>query len=338
MEGLPGCQRDWSASQTGFYAVLTLDDGHSVPTAMQGLSPNSASTMCSMNVLSQLRGRPRRALLLAIVLLGGVATWALLGSATRSPVGGLRKVSAPKSAPMTAAATPRPTITTTRTVPPGSAVVVGIGDSVTAAAVCGCTGFVESYAAHLPSAAGGPAKAENLGAGSLTAAGLRALMTKPGPTSTGVAEGDVLLVTIGANDLTPLLSRWQSSGCSITCYSPAVDAVGADLSDILAAAKSLRGQRPTRVLVTDYWNVFADGDVARASDGPAYLRWSDELTRALNVSICNAARNAGATCVDLYAPFKGDGSKNPTALLADDGDHPNAAGNDVISSALLAAT
>lgn len=289
-----------------------------------------------MNVLSQPRGRRRAALLLAIVLLFVVATWALLGSATRSPDGGLRKVLGPKSAPTTSAAAH--TITTTRTVPPGSAVVVGIGDSVTSAAVCGCTGFVESYAAHLPSAVGGPAKAENLGAGSLTAAGLRALMTQPGPTPTGVADGDVLLVTIGANDLTPLLSRWQSSGCSITCYSPAVDAVGADLSDILAAAKSLRGQRPTRVLVTDYWNVFADGDVARASDGPAYLRWSDELTRALNVRICNAARNAGATCVDLYAPFKGDGSKNPTALLADDGDHPNAAGNDVISSALLAAT
>jgi lysophospholipase L1-like esterase len=219
-----------------------------------------------------------------------------------------------------------------------SAVVVGIGDSVTSATVCGCTGFVESYAAHLPAADGGPARAENLGAGGLTAAGLRTLMTQPGPTPTSVAEADVLLVTIGANDLTPLLSRWQSSGCSMACYSPAVEAVGSDLGDILAAARSLRGHRPTRVLVTDYWNVFADGDVARASDGPAYLRWSDELTRALNVSICNAARNAGATCVDLYAPFKGDGSKNPTELLAADGDHPNAAGNQVISSALLAAS
>jgi len=216
--------------------------------------------------------------------------------------------------------------------------VVGIGDSVTSATVCGCIGFVESYAAHLPITAGGPARAENLGAGGLTAAGLRTLMAQPGPTPTGVAQGDILLVTIGANDLTPLLSRWQSAGCSKACYSPAVDAVGADLSDILAAARSLRGDRPTRVLVTDYWNVFADGDVALASDGPAYLRWSDELTRALNVSICSAARNAGATCVDLYAPFKGDGSKNPTSLLAADGDHPNAAGSRVISAALLAAT
>ncbi len=287
--------------------------------------------MGSVNVLSQLRLRSRRTLLSAIVLVC-VPSWAILGFAARSPAGG-PSTPTPKAATTSASvASPAPAVSL------ASAVVVGIGDSVTSATVCGCTGFVESYAAHLPAADGGPARAENLGAGGLTAAGLRTLMTQPGPTPTSVAEADVLLVTIGANDLTPLLSRWQSSGCSKACYSPAVEAVGSDLGDILAAARSLRGHRPTRVLVTDYWNVFADGDVARASDGPAYLRWSDELTRALNVSICNAARNAGATCVDLYAPFKGDGSKNPTELLAADGDHPNAAGNQVISSALLAAS
>ena len=287
--------------------------------------------MGSVNVLSQLRLRPRRTLLSAIVLVC-VPSWAILGFAARSPAGG-SSTPTPKAATTSASvASPAPAVSL------ASAVVVGIGDSVTSATVCGCTGFVELYAAHLPAADGGPARAENLGAGGLTAAGLRTLMTQPGPTPTSVAEADVLLVTIGANDLTPLLSRWQSSGCSMACYSPAVEAVGSDLGDILAAARSLRGHRPTRVLVTDYWNVFADGDVARASDGPAYLRWSDELTRALNVSICNAARNAGATCVDLYAPFKGDGSKNPTELLAADGDHPNAAGNQVISSALLAAS
>jgi lysophospholipase L1-like esterase len=267
-----------------------------------------------MSVLGQLRRRPSREWLAAGALLCTVAVLGIVGATSQTPAG------------------------RSRPVPSGSVTVVGIGDSVTSATVCRCVGFVESYAAHLPVADGGPARAENLGAGGLTAARLRTLIRQPGRIATGVAEGDILLVTIGANDLTPLLSRWQRSGCSQACYSPAVDAVGADLSDILAAARSLRGNRRTRVLVTDYWNVFADGDVALDSDGPAYLRWSDELTRALNVSICNAARSAGATCVDLYAPFKGDGSRNPTSLLAGDGDHPNAAGNQVISAALLAAT
>jgi lysophospholipase L1-like esterase len=178
----------------------------------------------------------------------------------------------------------------------------------------------------------------NLGTNGLTAARLRTLLTTPSPTAAGVAEADILLVTIGANDLAALIPRWRVSGCPASCYLPTVDAVGSDIRDILTAAKALRGDQPTRILVTNYWNVFADGDVASATESPAYLRWSDELTRALNIRICAAARRSDAICVDLYAPFKGNGTLNPTQFLAGDGDHPNAAGNDLISAALLAAT
>ena len=38
----------------------------------------------------------------------------------------------------------------------------------------------------------------SLGTDGLSAAGLRTLMNRPGPTAPGVAEGDILLVTIGA--------------------------------------------------------------------------------------------------------------------------------------------
>ena len=220
----------------------------------------------------------------------------------------------------------------------GLPVIVGIGDSVTAATGCECPGFVEPYAADLPTSAGGPAAGVNLGANGLTAEGLRTLVTTPTPTAESVGEADFLLVTIGANDLLPLLPRWRASGCPAACYLPTVDTVGADISDILTAAKTLRSNRPSQILVTTYWNVFADGDVAKATENAAYLQWSDELTRALNARICAAAHGAGAICVDLYAPFKGNGSQNPTKLLAGDGDHPNAAGYRVISSTLLAAT
>ena len=273
----------------------------------------------SMRSQHRLPPRPSRVWLTAGALLLPAAIWAATSS-------------------FDPGATPTPALTVTPSLPPGSATVVGIGDSVTSAAVCECIGFVESYAANLPAAAGGPAHAVNLGAGGLTAVGLRALITSPSPTATGVAQGDFLLVTIGANDLKPLLARWQASGCTSACYSPAVQEVGSDLAAILVAAKDLRGHQPTRILVTDYWNVFADGDVARAGNGPAYLRWSDELTRALNGTICAVARDAGAICVDLYAPFKGDGSLNPTTLLEGDGDHPNAGGNNLIAATLMAAT
>jgi lysophospholipase L1-like esterase len=217
---------------------------------------------------------------------------------------------------------------------PVASVVVGIGDSVTAATGCGCPGFVQPYAEDLPTSA----DSENLGINGLTAAGLRTLVTTPSPTADGVAQADTLLVTIGANDLMPLLPKWRASGCPAACYMPAVDAVGSDITAILTAARALRDNQPTRILVTNYWNVFADGEVASASEGPAYLVWSDELTRALNSRICAAAHGASAICVDLYAPFKGDGTLDPTKFLAADGDHPNAEGYQLITSALWAAT
>ena len=91
--------------------------------------------------------------------------------------------------------------------------------------------------------------------------------------------------------------------------------------------------------MTTYWNVFEDGDVADRQRGPGFADWSDTVTVAANRAICATARTFGDTCVDLYAPFlSADGNRNPTPLLSSDGDHPNAAGHDVIARALLAAT
>ena len=65
---------------------------------------------------------------------------------------------------------------------------------------------------------------------------------------------------------------------------------------------------------------------------------TDRLTRAANALIATAARKDGAGYVDLYAAFKGEhAERDPTRLLAADGDHPNAAGHRVIAAALLSA-
>ena len=81
------------------------------------------------------------------------------------------------------------------------------------------------------------------------------------------------------------------------------------------------------VLVDNYWNVFTDGAVARADGGQEQLDWSAEVTTAANRAIENAANNSGDLTVDLVKPFKNGGDEDPTPLLADDGDHPNAAGS-----------
>ena len=236
---------------------------------------------------------------------------------------------------LTAAGTAEPS-TTGANRPGGPLRVVGIGDSVTAGTACDCVDFVRLYARELNSR-GTPATASNLGIPGLTSAQLLEAVQRPGTLRETVAAGDVLLVTIGANDLEPQLAQWSSGGCPASCWSPAVARVAGNVADLVRAARSLHGASQ-QVLVTGYWNVFDDGDEAATARGTAYLAWSDALSRALNSALCDAALRTGATCVDLYSPFKGDGSRNPTSLLAADGDHPNAAGHRLIAGALLAAS
>ena len=215
--------------------------------------------------------------------------------------------------------------------------VVGIGDSVTAGRTCNCKTFVELYATGLAFERHLRTSSVNLGVGGWTSSQLLRSLTTPGAFRDRVAKSDILLVTIGANDLVPL-ELGQSSDCTSTCYSALVESVGHNVELVVAAARAAQPDHPPTILVTNYWNVFQDGDVGTAKNGRSFQSWSDMLTRAANAQICDAARRAGATCVDLYKPFKGDGSKNPTSQLAADGDHPNHAGHQLIASALLANT
>ena len=241
-----------------------------------------------------------------------------------------------------------PAAATTRTARPADAgarpsmgsrlmTVVGVGDSVTSGFNCGCESFVGLYANGLATQRQQRTSWVNLGVPGLTSAQLLNGLTHPGTDRDEVAKADILLVTIGANDLESLESA-QPADCPAACYNPMVANVGHNVELIVKAARAVRPAQPPTVLVTDYWNVFQDGDVGTAERGAAFQNWSDALTRAQSTQICRGARRAGAICVSLYAKFKGDGSVNPTSLLAADGDHPNAAGHRVIASALLGAT
>ena len=215
--------------------------------------------------------------------------------------------------------------------------VVGVGDSVTAGRTCNCKTFVELYAKGLASERGLRTSSVNLGVGGWTSSQLLRSLITPVVFRDRVAKSDILLVTIGANDLVPL-ELGKSTGCTSTCYSPLVESVGHNVELIVAAARAAQPDHPPTILVTNYWNVFQDGDVGTATNGGSFQSWSDMLTSAANEQICNGARRAGATCVDLFKPFKGDGAKNPTSQLAADGDHPNSVGHQLIASALLANT
>lgn len=218
----------------------------------------------------------------------------------------------------------------------GRLTVLGLGDSVTSASACGCAGFVQDFAGLLSRRRGAPVRSVNLGQPGLTSVQLDQELHHDSPARRAVGTADIVLITIGANDLMPSLAAWDAAGCDDSCAGSGVTGVRSRISSIVDQVHALRHGLPAQVLVTNYWNVFEDGDVASADRGQAYLVWSDRLTQRLNASICAAATSGGATCVDLYAPFKGDGTTNPTRLLGADGDHPNAAGHAAIARALMA--
>lgn len=260
-------------------------------------------------------------LLVMTVLLAGCAAHSETPAAPRAPV------TSPSATPDTSPSTA-----------PNALRVVGLGDSVMAGTNCGCSGLVEEYADALARRTGRPVHADNLGDDGAVTDDVLSDLTSDRRTRSLAARADVVVVTIGANDLIPQLQTWRASGCPRHCFRTAAREVGRNLSRVLGTLTAARGGRSDHVLVTDYWNVFRDGQVALDSDGRAERSWSVRVTAAANTAICRAAQAARAVCVDLVRPFKGSGDRDPTPLLADDGDHPNAAGMKAIVAALMRAT
>lgn len=256
--------------------------------------------------------------------------------AASAPVSSTAGASVPPSRSSTTSAMVTTTSVPTTTTVPHRLVVVGLGDSVMAGTACGCQPFIARYASALATREHGTARVENLGRAGLTVPGLMAqISATAGRRTLGAAS--VIVVTIGANDLTPLVGPWQDGACGDACVGDATARLSRPLAEVF---RQIRSEAPhdARILVTTYWNVFEDGDVADGDFGAGFALWSDGVTGNANDQICIAARWVDATCVDLYLPFNGAGGKDPTPLLADDGDHPDAAGHALIAKTLLAAT
>jgi lysophospholipase L1-like esterase len=221
--------------------------------------------------------------------------------------------------------------------------VVGLGDSVLAGTNCGCTDYVQLLAQDIGRRQGTPVEGVNLAVAGLTTDGLLQQLDDA-DVRRAVAAADVVVVTVGANDLESAadpaacsLSGQDDAAAAQACYQDELAALAPDLDRIAARLAALPTAPGARVLVTGYWNVFLDGAAAR-THGNTYVRVADAVTKAVNQRIAAAAAARGAGFVDLFAPFRGsDGSRDATPLLADDGDHPNAGGHRAIEKALVSA-
>jgi lysophospholipase L1-like esterase len=201
--------------------------------------------------------------------------------------------------------------------------VVTLGDSVPAGTACDCTPFPELYAAAIGAAS------DNLAAPGATSQDIRDQLDSSA-VARAVRRATVVLVMAGANDLAV---AFDGGGDAFT--EPAaqvqrnVTVVVDDVHTLSPAAS---------VLVFGYWNVVEDGDVGHDDYGNNGVAEADSATAACNDALRRATVATGATYVDTTTAFKGgSGEQNPTALLAADGDHPNAAGQLAIAAAAVAA-
>jgi len=216
-------------------------------------------------------------------------------------------------------------------------VVVALGDSVPSGAACSCTPFPTIFGSLLGQRTGGPVSVSNHAVNGLDTAGLLAQFHQT-QVIDAVRRSDVLLVTIGANDFEDHHDQVVEGECTTEsaadCVSEELDSMRAHLAQVLTDIRALRRGKPTSVLVTGYWNVFEDGDVARQASEVAGLRASIQLTRRVNEAISSVSTTNGAHYVDIFGPFQRRG-RAINSLLAADGDHPDGAGHQLIARTLL---
>jgi len=152
-----------------------------------------------------------------------------------------------------------------------------------------------------------------------------------------LATSDLAIVTIGANDFDLDTMVGQCAHSDASCIADDVNGVTDRVRTILERVKAAMKTPRATVVVTGYWDVGLDGKAGR-ENGPDYVKVTDMITEAFNANVKKIAHEVGAVYVDFRTPFRGaDGTRDDTALLTDDGDHPSEQGHKVLAEAVEAA-
>ncbi len=271
--------------------------------------------------------------LVAALVLAGCA---VPGAGSTDPV----DASSPVTTSVTASPSPTPTPLPAPSPSPsplGPLTAVGIGDSVMAGTHCGCAGPMAAYAGLLSQATGRRVNARSFGVNGATTTSVLAQITGD-PLRTALQHADIIVVIVGANDLNPDAARQSSGSCDASCYQPDVAAMGTHLGQVLDRLAAIDSASPHMILVTNYWDLFPEAGLARTGPESAQLEWQEAITAAANAAIETQTLRHRDIYVDTVVPFRGtSGDDDPSPLLASDGDHPNAAGVQVLAKALVAA-
>lgn len=279
--------------------------------------------------------RPRTlaatAVTLALLTTGCTATPSPAAQTPQAPV--TQQPAPQASATPTAAPSTSAPASSRAPLPAGSTLqVVGVGDSVMAGTNCACAGPVAEYAERLGARTPGVrVETANRGVDGATTADLRARLDRDAGLRRELADADVVLVIIGANDVLRAADRRRGATPDAAAVPRMLEQLTAGIDETLADVTAAGGPS-TRYLVGGYWNMFPAGD-----DRDLALV-STALTRTGNGLIEDAAARHGMTYVDVESAFADAAPGDVSTLISDDDLHPNARGVEVIADAFAAAS
>lgn len=217
----------------------------------------------------------------------------------------------------------------------GRYVAIGLGDSVPSAANCtGCVSYVNQVGEQIAERTGEKAVVDNDAVAGYTTSDVLSQLEDESVRAR-IADSDLVLITVGANDLADGLDG--SCDVDSECMDTEMAEVKSRLTTIVEEVRDLQSAPDATVTVTGYWNVGEDGEVGR-QNGESYVTESKALTRRFNSMAAGVASSQKVIYADFWTPFVGaDGTGDPTDLLVSDGDHPNAAGHARLAAAVMSA-
>jgi len=275
---------------------------------------------------------------LAVVLAGNLVALAACGGSGSTSTAGATTTSTAGPAPSaTLAPTSSSTGRTAASAAPAAKdpVVVGLGNSVPSGAVCRCQSFVSAYADMVAAGTSTKATVDNDAVSGSTSADVVNLLTRPSVQSHLRSATTVLIMT-GANDFNDSFDQVSLGSPANQTYPPVATAVQDNVTAVVQQIHSLNPA--AHVVILDYWAAMEDGAVAARDYDPPAMAASVACTTYVNQALAVAAKATNALYVSTYTAFKGaDGTADPTSLLAPDGDHPDAAGHQLIARTIYAA-
>lgn len=232
--------------------------------------------------------------------------------------------------------------------------IVVIGDSLadTANHCPGCTGFADTFAAHVEDTLGRPATTGLITAMSVPDA--QAAVEGDEDARSMLADAEVIIVEVGYNNVLPDPETGIGCGGSLEqgvpawiatlteeCLDPGVATYGEIYGAIFSELHSIRGDEPTVYIATNTLdgNIGSDdpqGFLALFEPGEraAAKKWTVTQYDRWNAMLAEQAASAEFALVDIYHAFNGDDGTAEFGELSIDGAHPSQSGNDLIAQML----